>query len=81
MQQINDIEYIEQGLFTSFVPVSADGEKLWLELINQNSGSGKILTIHAKSVIEQIKKAGYNVGKARKISEKEFQKFIKELEF
>ena len=77
---MSDIQYIEQGLFTSFVPTSQDGEKLWLQLINQNSGSGKILTIHAKSVISQIEKAGYTVSKAGKVSSKDIKGILKELE-
>lgn len=76
---MSDIEYVEQGLFTSFVPTSQDGEKLWLELINQNSGSGKVLSVHAKNVISQMRKAGYTVNKAKKVSSKELKRVLDEL--
>ena len=60
-----DLTYNTTGIFTTFFPESKQGEIIYSEIIQQN-GSHKILTIHLKNVLYQIKKAGYNVKKAKK---------------
>ncbi len=77
---MTDLQYIEQGLFTAFVPDSEQGEQVWTDFLKQNNGSNKVLTIHAKSVISQIKKAGYTVSKAKKVTKSEMNKILAELE-
>lgn len=59
-----DLEYINTGLFTRFMPNTAAGEDAWREIANQ--GHEAILSIHAKNVIFQLRKAGYSVAKAKK---------------
>lgn len=63
-----DLSYRDEGLFTCFVPNTAQGETAWNELAAKNDGVGKVLTIHANATIQQLKAAGYNVSKARKVS-------------
>jgi len=62
----NDLTYIDQGLFTAFIPVSKAGETAWNEIANHSEGTGKVLTTQAKSTIAQLKASGYKVSKAKK---------------
>ena len=60
-----DITYIDQGLFTAFIPQSKQGEDAFREICRVHGDhTGKVLTIHAKQTIQQLRKAGYKVGKA-----------------
>ena len=62
-----DITYINQGLFTAFIPKTKSGEDAFREICRvQGDHTGKVLTIHAKQTIQQLRKAGYKVGKAPK---------------
>ena len=63
---MNDIEYIDQGLFTAFVPVSKAGELAFNQMAEYTDGTGKVLSIHKQSTIQQLRQAGYKVGKAKK---------------
>jgi len=63
---MNDIEYINQGLFSAFIPVSKAGEQAFNQMAVQTDGTGKVLTVHLQSTIQQLKQAGYKVGKAKK---------------
>lgn len=60
-----DLEYINTGLFTRFMPNTKAGEDAWRDMHFQNNGAA-ILTIHAKAVIAQLRAAGYSVAKAKK---------------
>lgn len=66
---MNDIEYIEQGLFTAFIPVSKAGEVAFNQMAKDTDGTGKVLTMHKQSTIQQLRQAGYKVGKAKKTKE------------
>ena len=62
-----DITYIDQGLFTAFIPQTKAGEDAFREICRvQGDHTGKVLSIHAKQTIQQLRKAGYKVGKAPK---------------
>lgn len=65
---MTDLHYINQGLFTAFVPVSKAGEEAWNELAKHTDGTGKVFTVQAESTIAQLRKAGYTVRKAPKVS-------------
>lgn len=60
-----DLEYTTNGLFTRFYPNTAAGEDAWREMAEE-TGNGAVLSIHAKNVIAQLRKAGYSVAKAKK---------------
>lgn len=60
-----DLEYIESGLFTHFMPETKAGEAAWNEMA-KDDGCAAVLSIHAKNVICQLRKAGYSVAKANK---------------
>ncbi len=62
---MNDIEYIEQGLFSAFLPVSKAGEVAFNQMAEYTEGTGKVLSIHKQSTILQLRQAGYKVGKAK----------------
>ncbi len=60
-----DITYLDKGLFTTFIPHTPAGENAW-RVMAQETGNAAILSIHAKNVIAQLRKAGYSVAKAKK---------------
>ena len=62
-----DLHYINQGLFTVFIPISKAGEQAWNEMATVTDGTGKVLTMQAKDYIYQLRKAGYKVSKAPKV--------------
>jgi hypothetical protein len=68
IERINkmDISYRDCGMFTSFYPESDAGVIVWNE-IAKTEPNARILSIHAKSVIAQIRHAGYKVSKAKPI--------------
>ena len=64
---MKDIIYIDQGLFTAFIPQTAVGEAVFNTMAADTQGTGKVLSQHAKAIIEQMRAAGYTVGKAPKV--------------
>lgn len=51
------------GLFTTFLPNTPEGEKAWRTMnATQGSEGGKILAAHTDAVIQQIHDAGYTVA-------------------
>lgn len=63
---MNDIEYIDHGMFTSFTPVTKAGEVAFNQMAAYTEGTGKVLIIHKQGTIQQLRQAGYEVGKAKK---------------
>ena len=63
---MSDLEYIDHGMFTSFIPVSKAGEVAFNQMAEYTDGTGKVLSIHKQSTIQQLRQAGYKVGKAKK---------------
>lgn len=77
---MTDIYYIEQGLFTTFIPNTKDGEMLWNSIAKENKGVAKIFTTHLKSTLKQIKDAGYSVRKKKSsLVEIDAEKLLEEL--
>ncbi|MGF6996768.1 hypothetical protein [Paraburkholderia sp. GAS32] len=74
-----DISYKKDGLFTTFFADSQQGGTAVSDLMTQNGGSNKVLTIHADAVITQLRAAGYTVRKARPVSAKEVDSILAEL--
>ncbi len=60
-----DLTYITTGLFTRFMPETKAGEAAWNEMA-KDDGCAVVLSIHAKNVISQLRKAGYSVAKEKK---------------
>lgn len=77
-----DLSYIDQGLFTAFVPNTKEGEQAWNELASVTDNTGKVLTVQAKQFIHQLRKAGYTVSKAKpvKLSAKDLDNMLDELD-
>jgi hypothetical protein len=65
---MNDLEYRNNGLFTSFTPCTKQGEAAWLEIAAHTGGTGNVLSIHAQDTCQQLRAAGYTVGKGKKIT-------------
>lgn len=59
-----DISWSRYGLCVHFYPESDAAEKVIVDMVFQN-GSNKVLSIHAPSVIAQLKAAGWVVRKKR----------------
>lgn len=62
---VSDLEYTTSGLFTRFLPNTPAGEEVW-RVMAAETGSAAVLSIHAKNVINQLRKAGYTAVKAKK---------------
>jgi len=60
-----DLTYRTSGLFTTFFAESKPGEDAWRTLAEQTNGTGKIFTIHLKSMLQQLRAAGYKVSKVK----------------
>jgi len=61
-----DLTYLNQGLFTAFIPQNKAGEDAWWELAKQTEGTGKVLTVHLPAILAQLRKAGYTVKQAKR---------------
>lgn len=73
-----DLTYNTTGFFTSFYPETKEGEKAYNHII-EVCGSPKILTRDLKITLHQLKKAGYIVKKAKKVSKKEADKIMNDI--
>ena len=79
---MNDLEYIDHGLFTSFIPVSEAGAVAFNQMAEYTEGTGKVLNIHKQSTILQLRQAGYKVGKAKqsgKVTAEQADEMLREL--
>lgn len=79
---MNDIEYIDHGLFTTFLPVSKAGEVAFNQMAEYTDGTGKVLSIHKQGTIQHLRQAGYKVGKAKqqgKVTAEQADMMLKEL--
>lgn len=65
-----DITYSNQGIFTAFLPETKAGEDAFRAICKaQGDHTGKVLSIHAKATIAQLRKAGYAVKKQGKVED------------
>jgi hypothetical protein len=60
-----DLTYLQQGMFTLLMPETDAGRVAWDEIARHTDGTGKVLTIHLKSALAQLRAAGYTVHKAK----------------
>ena len=75
-----DIEYARYcGMFTSFMPVSKQGEIAWNQLAAVTDGTGKVLTMQESQTIKSLRQAGYKVRKAKRCT-LTMDEILKELE-
>ena len=72
-----DLEYSNRGMFTHFYPNTTAGEGAW-RVMAEDHGNAAVLSIHAKSVIDQLRAAGYTVKKAGK-NEQSINEILAEL--
>lgn len=82
---VPDLTYLRSsdGLFTTFLPNTPDGEKAWRTMnATQGSEGGKILAHHTEAIIQQIRDAGYTVaaGASGQITSEEADALLAELE-
>lgn len=79
MTKAADITYRRDGLFTSFCSGSSAGDKLMAQMMSQNEGSAKVLSIHEAQTIAQIRARGYIVRRAAKVTAAECDALLAEL--
>jgi hydroxymethylpyrimidine/phosphomethylpyrimidine kinase len=70
----NDLTYRKQGLFTAFIPETLAGEDAWRTIAEQTQGTGKVFTAQLPAVLAQLRKAGYTVQVAKKLTKEEIDK-------
>ena len=68
-----DLTYTTNGIFTTFYPESKEGEIAYKTILEHTNNTAKILTIHLKSTLQQLRKVGYKVSKAKPVTEKELE--------
>ena len=63
---MTDLTYSQNEMFTKFFPVTVAGEAAWRTMAQADKdGVAAVLNQHAKSVIAQLRRAGYSVAKAK----------------
>lgn len=62
----SDLTYSDSGMLTLFLPETPAGESAWDQMAEATDGTGKVLSIHAPSVIAQLRAAGFTVRRAPK---------------
>jgi len=70
----NDLTYKKQGLFAAFIPETLAGETAWRTIAEQTQGTGKVFTAQLPAVLTQLRKAGYTVQVAKKLTKEEIDK-------
>lgn len=77
---MTDLTYIQDKMFTTFMPETPAGETAWCEMAKKMDGVAKVFNFEANNVILQLRRAGYKVAKAKKVTKKEMQDIFNELE-
>jgi hypothetical protein len=61
----SDLSYrVVDSMFTAFYANTPSGEEAWKVIAAQNEGTGKVLSVHVESTIQQLRDAGYTVDAA-----------------
>lgn len=62
MNDTCDLHYQKLGMFTSFYPCTPSGVNAFNEICKaQGDTTGKVLTVHLKATLQQLRWAGYKV--------------------
>ena len=61
----SDLNYSINGMFAVFYPNTPDGENAWRTLASSTDGTGKVLAVHLKPTLRQLRTAGYSVTKSK----------------
>jgi len=69
MVMTTDLTYMTDGMFTRFIADSEAGVSAWNEMASKMNGVAAVLNFEAKSVIAQLRAAGYKVAKAKKCNQ------------
>ena len=77
---MTDLTYSRDKMFTTFYAESAEGETAWNEMAAKLDGVAKVFNFDAHNVIIQLRRAGYKVAKAKKVTKKEMSAIFAELE-
>ena len=75
---MSDLNYKQNGFFTWFLPNTKEGEEAYNE-IHKVTGDGFIRNDHLKSILKQLRDAGYKVTKA-KVTKAKKEKVMAEID-
>lgn len=78
-----DLYYYYAAGFLRFAPQTKAGETAWREMAAKSHGTAAFLPNHEKSILRQLRKAGYKVAKKQppgKMSAKVIEDLLKQLE-
>jgi hypothetical protein len=75
---MTDLEYQNDGMFVRFYPNTEAGETAWREMAKID-GVAAVLSFEARRVIHELRKAGYTVSKAKKVTQS-IEDILQELE-
>ena len=78
--KVYDLHYTKSTMFIMFVPQTKAGEEAWKAIAAQTDGTGKIFPKQLESTLAQLRKAGYTVRKAPKMTEADYQKVYDDLD-
>jgi hypothetical protein len=76
---MSDLIYTQTGFYTRFFAENKDGE-LAIEEMIRITGDTVVRNDHFKTVLQQLRRAGYKVTKSKKATKKEVNKMFDELE-
>ena len=74
-----DLHYVENNFWMRLIPMTEQGQYIY-ETISKSYYDGDIPIYHKTSLLSQIRRAGYSVKKAPKVTDKELNKILEELE-
>ena len=75
-----DLTYQRSSIFICFFPETDSGKIAWNEIAEKTNGTGKILPIQLDETLYRLRKAGYIVHKAPKVSKDDLKSILEELE-
>lgn len=65
---MTDLTYTTDKMFTTFFAETEQGAEAWNVLASETNGTAKFFKGQTKSVIAQLRKAGYKVSKAKPVT-------------
>ena len=77
---MTDFNYTESDFFTMLMPNNDEAVVVYNEIAGHFDGVARFPSYMKPDIFKQIKDAGYTIRKARKISDKEMDNILAELE-
>lgn len=78
-KRTTDIEWTSNGFMVSLYPVTDAGKEAWGQIADAFDGDAKFPAHMWPSIRLQLKEAGYNIRKARPVSDKQLAEMSNDL--